>query len=165
MRPARSDRGLLSSSGGAASAPRERRLSPWLSRAVLAAALLVLGLIARKFVLAPEAAAAASHIVLQTPLAVTNMRASFGAFPLGSAAFLLYCLISDRRLAGLVFVLTIMGTALAVRLVGVLSDGTALESLTPLLAETLLAIAAIAGERRGAAMPVPSHSSRQQGLL
>jgi hypothetical protein len=52
---------------------------PWVSRAVLLAALVVLTLIGRKFIGDPVGAAADSNIVLNSPLAVTNMRASFGA--------------------------------------------------------------------------------------
>ena len=58
------------------------RVMPWVSRFVLLAALTVLTLISRKFISNPIDAAAASDMTLGSPLAVTNMWASFGAFPL-----------------------------------------------------------------------------------
>ena len=114
------------------------RITPWLSRAVLLVAALLLGLIGSKFIVDPVGAAAQSTMTLGTPLAVTNMRASFGAFPLGSSIFTLICLFSARRMIGLYFVMTIIGAALAARLFGVAADGTLFESLRLIGVETLL---------------------------
>jgi len=128
---------------------------PWISRAVLLAALTVLALISRKFIGHPVDAAAASDMTLGSPLAITNMRASFGAFPLGCALFLLVCLMtSGLRRTGLVFVALIVGTALAVRIFGIVADGTLTESLRVLIAETVLltlSLSAYAGERLASA--------------
>jgi hypothetical protein len=78
------------------------RISSWFSRTVLLAALIILTLIGRKYVGDPFGAAAASDMTLDSPLAVTNMRASFGAFPLGCALFVLLCLVtSSLRRTGL----------------------------------------------------------------
>jgi len=127
------------------------RVLPWVSRAVLLAALTVLAMISRKFIGHPVDAAAASNITLGSPLAITTMRASFGAFPLGCALFVLVCLVtSSLRETGLVFVALIVGTALVVRLFGVIADGTLAESMHLLIAETVLlalSVAAYAGER------------------
>lgn len=127
------------------------RIVPWASRAVMFAALVVLSLISNKFIGHPVDAAAASDITLGSPLAITNLRASFGAFPLGCALFLLVCLATTSlRRTGLVFVMLIIGTALAVRIFGVIADGTLVESLRLLTAETVLfslSLAAYAGER------------------
>lgn len=131
------------------------RVMPWVSRAVLLAALTVLTLISRKFISHPVDAAAASNMTLDSPLAITNMRASFGAFPLGCALFVLFCLAtSSLRATGLVFVALIVGTALVVRIFGVVADGTLAESLHVLIAETVLlglSLGAYAGERFAAA--------------
>jgi hypothetical protein len=128
---------------------------PWVSRAVLLAALTVLTLISRKFIGHPIDAAAASDMTLGSALAVTNMRASFGAFPLGCALFVLVCLVtSSLRKTGLVFVALIVGTALAVRVFGIVADGTLAESLRVVIAETVLlslSLAAYAGERLASA--------------
>ena len=127
------------------------RVMPWVSRAVLLAALTVLTLISSKFIGHPVDAAAASNMTLGSPLAITNMRASFGAFPLGCALFVLVCLLTaSLRRTGLVFVALIVGTALVVRVFGIVADGTLAESLRVLIAETVLlglSLAAYAGER------------------
>jgi len=131
------------------------RVMPWVSRAVLLAALTVLSLISSKFISHPVDAAAASNMTLGSPLAITNMRASFGAFPLGCALFVLVCLLtSNLRQTGLVFVALIVGTALVVRVFGIVADGTLAESMRVLIAETVLlglSLAAYAGERLAAA--------------
>src|SRR5215471_6584850 len=99
-----------------------KSIVPWISRAVLLAALVILALIGRKFVADPAGAAAASDMTLGSPLAITNMRASFGAFPLGCALFVLVCLVTTNlRRTGLVFVALIIGTALVVRIFGALA--------------------------------------------
>lgn len=99
------------------------RVAPWLSRLVLLAATFILVMIGRKFIGDPVGAAAASNMLLGSPLAITNMRASFRAFPLGCAIFTFLCLVSaDRRLTGLSFVAIIIGTALAVRVFGVVGQ-------------------------------------------
>ncbi|MBV9562319.1 MAG: DUF4345 family protein [Bradyrhizobium sp.] len=126
---------------------------PWISRAVLLAAFVVLVLIGRKFIGDPVGAAAASGITLGSPLAVTNMRASFGAFPLGCAPFVLLCLLTaSLRKTGLAFVALLIGTAAAVRIFGVIADGTFAESARVLTAETMLfglCLVAYTGERLG----------------
>ena len=131
------------------------RVMPWISRAVMLFALVVLTLISSKFIGHPVDAAAASNMTLGSPLAITNMRASFGAFPLGCALFVLVCLVtSSLRRTGLVFVALIVGTALVVRIFGVVADGTLKESLRVLIAETALlslSLAAYAGERLASA--------------
>jgi hypothetical protein len=128
---------------------------PWISRAVMIAAVVVLSQISNKFIGHPVNAAKASDIALGSPLAITNMRASFGAFPLGCVLFLLVCLAtSSLRKTGLVFVMLIVGSALAVRIFGVVADGTFAESVHLLIPETVLlslSFAAYAGERLAAA--------------
>jgi Domain of unknown function (DUF4345) len=130
------------------------RVAPWFSRVVLLVATLVLALIGRKFITDPVGAAAASTMVLGSPLAITNMRASFGAFPLGCAIFTLTCVVlARRRITGLYFVATVIGTALAVRLYGVVTDGTLAASVPVLVAEAVLVILSVAAlylERAGA---------------
>src|SRR5580704_11251827 len=112
---------------------------PWFSRGVLVAATLILALICGKFIADPVGSATASTMTLGSPLAITNMRASFGAFPLGCAIFTLVCLVSaQRRLIGLIFVATIIGTALVIRLFGSAIDGTLVESLRLIAVEAVL---------------------------
>ena len=130
------------------------RIAPWLARIVLAGAAFILAMIARKFIADPVGAAAASQIHLGSALAMTNMRASFGAFPLGCALVAAGSLASPRfHLSGLVTVATVIGSALVVRLGGVVSDGTFAQSRTVLSAEaglllfSLLAIVAVLSRR------------------
>jgi hypothetical protein len=127
-----------------------QRLIPWFSRLVLLAVTVLFALIGGKFIADPVGAAAASDMSLDTRLAVTNMRASFGAFPLGVAVVSFACLISGRRhRTGLIIVGTIMGIVLAVRAYGALLDGTLGASARLLTVETVmlaLSILAILGE-------------------
>ena len=114
------------------------RIVPWLSRVVLLAAIAVLALISRKFIGNPVEAATASNMTLNSPLAVTNL-------------FVLSCLAtSSLRKTGLGFVALIVGTALAVRIFGIVADGTLAESLRVLVAEAVLlglSLGAYTGER------------------
>jgi len=122
--------------------------APWLGRAALAAAGLLLLMIGGKFIADPVGAGAASGIRLASPLALTNMRASFGAFPLG-CALVAFASLRSRRLAGLSTVAAVLGSALVVRLYGVLADNTFQESRTVLTAEAVMltfSLAAIASE-------------------
>jgi Domain of unknown function (DUF4345) len=142
------------------------RIVPWFSRFVLILVMTVLGLIARKFIGNPAGAASASDIMLGSPLAFTNMRASFGAFPLGGAVFVLLCLTSrQRRVTGLIFVAVLMAAVLAVRLLGVLADGTLSQSLPVIVAETvllLLSLAALTAESFWATLAsVPPSAAHQ----
>lgn len=128
------------------------RHSIWLNRLVLLSASALLGLVGQKFIVDPVGSAGASGILLGSAVAITNMRASFGAFPLACGLIAFSCLISSRRhFAGLLLIATIIGVALAVRVYGVLTDGTLMASLRVLLAEgTLfsLAVVSILGELR-----------------
>jgi len=118
---------------------RSWRLVPWLSRFVLLGATVIFSLIAEKYLADPVATAATFKISLGSAAAVTNMRVGFGAFPLGFALVTLGCLVSGRRhLMGLWFVMTVIGAATAARLLGLVVDGPAQESLKVLRPELLL---------------------------
>ena len=113
-----------------------RNFVPWFSRLVLLAVAYVLAMVGRKLILDPVGTAAAYNMTLGSALAITNMRASFGAFPLGGAAFALLCMVSaERRLTGLYFVALVIGSALIVRVFGVVADGTFSGSLQKLITE------------------------------
>ena len=115
------------------------RFVPWLSRFVLFAAAVIFSLIAVKYLADPVGTAAAFKISLGSTAAVTNMRVGFGAFPLGFALVTLGCLVSARRhLTGLWFVMTIVGAVTAARLLGIVVDGPAHESLKVLRPEVVL---------------------------
>ena len=115
------------------------RISPWLTRLVLLSATLLFAMIGRKYVFDPVAAVRNAGIVLNTPMALTTMRASFGAFPLACAASILACLFSARRnRIGLWFIAILIGIVLTVRLYGILEDGTLRENQPVLIAESVL---------------------------
>ena len=59
----------------------------------------------------------------QGPAAVTNLRAGFGGFHLGTAILLLVALISGKLLAGLFVSVVMSSTVISSRLVGVVIDG------------------------------------------
>jgi len=111
----------------------------WLSRIVLFAATAIFSLIAVKYLADPVGTAAAFKISLGSAAAVTNMRVGFGALPLGFALITVGCLVSARRhVTGLWFVMTILGAATAGRILGIVVDGPAKESLMVLRPEVVL---------------------------
>jgi hypothetical protein len=115
------------------------RLAIWLNRIVLLAAGLLLGIVGRKFIVDPVGSAGASGILLGSAVAITNMRASFGAFPLACSIIAFSCLIPTRRqLVGLSLIATVIGVAFATRVYGILIDGTLAPSLRVLFAEGAL---------------------------
>src|SRR5262245_27343463 len=115
------------------------RVSPWLSRIVLLFATVLLAMIGLKFVGDPAGAASASSILPQSPVGLTNLRAGLGAFPLGCSAVSLMCLMSSRgRVPGLIFVTTLIGFVLLVRIFGVVHDGTLHDSQRVLTAESVV---------------------------
>jgi len=131
---------------------RGQGLSIWLSRLVLLSATVLLAMVGRKFIVDPVGSAGASGIVLSSAVAITNMRASFGAFHLACGLIAFSCLISRRRhFVGLLLIATVIGVALFVRVYGVATDHTLTASLRVLLAEGALfslAVVAILGELR-----------------
>ncbi|HYY94468.1 MAG TPA: hypothetical protein VE713_08120 [Pyrinomonadaceae bacterium] len=134
---------------------RRERLTFWLGRIVLAIFTLLFTLIGLRFISNPVGAAAESGITLAAPLGVTIARVGFGAFPLGCAINAAFCLASARRLfTGVAFVSLMVGVVFVVRVIGILVDHTAHESLRVLGAEVvLLALSAVSlfaelGKRR-----------------
>jgi len=127
-------------------------------RLILLPPTFVFTMIAFKYISHPAEMAATAGIALKTPLAATILRIGFGAFPLGCALFTLSCLFpAPRLLTGLGFVATMMSTALAVRIFGIIVDGTLHESLQLVIAEVVLLAMTLAGiaietgrRRRGA---------------
>jgi len=122
------------------------RLAPWFNRCVLLAAATIFTLIGLRYITDPVGAAVATDISLGSALAISTMRVGFGAFPLGCALAALACLLVPRQLrTGLIFVATIFGVALAVRIFAILDDGTLSQSVSLLSAEALFLILSVAG--------------------
>ena len=131
------------------------RISPWFTRLVLLSATSLFAMIGRKYVFDPVAAVRNAGIVLNTPMALTTVRASFGAFPLACAVSVLVCLLSARRnRIGLWFIAVLIGIVLAVRLYGIVVDGTLRESQPVLIAELVLFSIAVVALLMGRAVKV-----------
>ena len=115
------------------------RISPWLTRVVLLFAAFLLSMIGRKYISDPVAAVRDSGIVLSTPMALTTVRASFGAFSLACGTVAMVCLVSrHRNRFGLWFIALVIGVVLAVRVYGIIEDGTLRENQRVLTAELAL---------------------------
>ncbi len=122
------------------------RFTPWLTRLILGAATLLFALIGVKYVTDPVRAAASFKISLGSAAAITSMRVGFGAFPLGFAIIIASCLVStSRQLSGLYFVATIIGVATAARVLGIVVDGAAPESVFLLRSEVALLALCVIG--------------------
>lgn len=121
--------------------PALQRISFWLTRIVLMLGTVLFTMIGAKFVLDPVGAVRDAGIVLTTPMALTTVRASFGAFPLACALVILTCLVAVRRQrTGLWFMGVLIGVVLAVRFFGIHADGTLHENERVLTAEAVLFI-------------------------
>jgi hypothetical protein len=122
------------------------RFSHWLGRLVLLAAASLFIAIGVKYVSAPVHMAATDGITLGSGMAITRLRIGFGAFPLGFAIILLFCLVSKARLlAGLGIVATLDVVILAVRLLSIPVDHSLQENLPLLRAEIILLLLCLTG--------------------
>jgi len=122
------------------------RLPLLFARLVLLFQGVVLTLIASRILLDPIGASAKVQIGLGSPLSIVVAQVGFGAFPLAAAIFVAVCALSARTLtAGLIFVLILDLTALAVRLHAVLPAGGFAQHRGPLIGETMFSVLALAG--------------------
>jgi hypothetical protein len=120
--------------------------APWINRLVLMAATFVFAAIGLRYIADPVTASAATGVTLTSPLAFTVTRIGFGAFPLGFAIFNVSCLFSRARLrTGVGLVVTVVSTAIAVRLFSLVTDGAAAESVRLFIPEGAMLALAIAG--------------------
>ena len=142
----------------AAAAPARMSMAwtPWISRAILAAPALLFASIAFKYLATPLAVAAQSGMVLASSSAITDLRVEGGLFA-ALAGALVYCLLATRRhLAGLGLLATVIAPVTAARILGLIADGAASETivkLRPELGLTVLAIGALALELRRRGRP------------
>jgi Domain of unknown function (DUF4345) len=119
--------------------------APWLVRFILAAPTLLFIRIGEKYVINPAQVAADSGMQLGSPAAVTDTRV-VGAMFLAIAAATLFSSFSTRRLfAGLALVAIVIGFVTAARVLGVLVDGAAPETIFKLGPEVVLLTAAAVG--------------------
>jgi Domain of unknown function (DUF4345) len=120
--------------------------APWINRLVLVAATFIFATIGLRYIADPVGASAATGVTLTSPLASTVTRIGFGAFPLGFAIFNVWCLLSRARLrTGVGLVVTVVTTAIAVRLLSLVIDGAAAESVRLFIPEGAMLTLAITG--------------------
>jgi hypothetical protein len=121
------------------------RFAPWLARAMLALPTALFLRIGWKYLIDPIGAAAASGISLGSPAAITDIRA-FGATFLAVAVLTGRSLIGTRwLLTGLAVVAIVVALVTATRLLGVIVDGAAPETLFKLVPELVLLTVSVAG--------------------
>jgi len=117
----------------------------WVSRVILGAPALLFASIAFKYLSSPLEVAAQSGMVLATASAVTDLRVEGGLFA-ALAAALVYCLVAERRrLAGLGLLAAVIVPVTAARILGLIADGAASETIVKLRPELLLTVLAIGG--------------------
>ena len=122
------------------------RFAPGINRLVLAAATLIFTTISLRYIADPVRASAAAGVTLGSGLAATTTRIGFGAFPLAFAIFSFGCLLSTRRLlAGVRLIVTVVTTAIVVRLFSIAADGMVPESLRLFIPETLILVLSVIG--------------------
>jgi hypothetical protein len=85
----------------------------------------------------PVLTASADQITLGSPAAITDMRA-IGALFFSCGLVTIFFLGTGRILAGLYFVLTVVGTVTLARIYGLFEDGSSPETLTKLKMELIL---------------------------
>ena len=122
------------------------RFAPWINRLVLAAVTFIFTMIGLRYIADPVNAAAATGATLNSGLAATTTRVGFGAFPLAFAIFSFACLLSTRRLrVGVSLVLTVIATAIVVRLISIAADGMVPQSARLFVPETIILVLSLAG--------------------
>jgi hypothetical protein len=115
------------------------RIGIWLNRLLLFAVSVLFTLIAFKYLLHPAENAGEVNILLSSPAATTVARVGFGAFPLGIAVVVFSSIFSLNRLYTGIYVLTIMISIItAVRVIGLIVDGSTQFNLTVLRPETAI---------------------------
>jgi hypothetical protein len=114
-------------------------------RFALAAVTALFLMIGSKFVIDPSGAVTQSGLTVLAPYGATNLRASFGAFPIGCALFMASCLFAARRVPeGLDLGACLVGTALVVRVYGAWLDHTWAESLRLIAIEAIVLVIVLA---------------------
>jgi len=125
-----------------ASSRRRRRVARWISRGVLLAVTVILGLISEKFLFDTTAQAASRGIMFSSAIGTTIARVGLGAFPLACAIVIVVCLLSVERIRlGLWFVIVLFGTVLGVRVLGAAADGSIAASIPLIMPEVVFLVA------------------------
>jgi hypothetical protein len=122
------------------------KAAPWINKALVVMSTLIFVMISVQPLIHPAANAAAQGIAFTSSIGSTLFRVSFAGFPLGCAAFLVYCLLSKHRtLVGLIFSALVLGTLLAVRTFGMEVDSTVPQSMPLVIPESALVVMMLIG--------------------
>lgn len=122
------------------------KFSPWMSKVILLPPSAILTMVGVRNLAHPQAQAAERGIAFTNPLGTTINRVGFAGFPFGCAAFIAYCLRTNRRtLIGLIFTALFNGVVLAVRLFGMKVDSTVEQSVPLVKGEIAVVVTCLAG--------------------
>jgi hypothetical protein len=122
------------------------RAAPWINKVIVLLSAAIFTAISFQPIVHPAAAAAEQGVAFTSSLGPTVFRVAFGGFPLGCAAFLVYCLLSSRRtLSGLIFSVLVLGVVLIVRVYSMEVDSSIKQSLPLVVAEIVLVAATLIG--------------------
>ena len=123
-----------------------RKAAPWISKVIVLLSAAIFTLISFQPLVHPAASAAEQGMAFTSSLGPTVFRVAFAGFPLGCAAYLVYCLSSNRRtLAGLIFSALLLGIVLIVRLYGMEADSSVQQSMPLVIAEIVLVAITLGG--------------------
>jgi hypothetical protein len=122
------------------------KFSPWISKFILLPPSAILIMVGVRNLAHPEVQAAERGLAFTNPLGATIYRLGFAGFPLGCAAFLAYCLRTNRRtLTGLIFSVLFNGAVLAVRIYGMAVDSTVQQSSSLVKGEIVVVAISLVG--------------------
>jgi len=117
------------------------KAAPWISKVIVLLSTAIFIVISVQPIAHPAASAAEQGMAFTSSLGPTIFRVAFAGFPLGCAAFLAYCLLSNRRtLTGLIFSALVLGIVLLVRIYGMEVDSSVQQS-TPLVEAEIVLVA------------------------
>lgn len=135
------------------------RIAPWLTRVLLLVPAALFGFLGWRYMSQPITTAAIDRIALGSGAAVTDMRV-VGALFAACGLITTYLLSTKRLLAGMGFVVTVIGVVTAARAFGLWTDGPAPGTVSKLTTETvLLAVFLVGG-----ALELARHRHEQHGV-
>ena len=119
---------------------------PWINKVVILLSVAIYTLISMQPLVHPAASAVTQGLSITSAVGATIFRVAFAGFPLGCAAFLVYCLLSSRRtLMGLTFAAVLLGIVLLVRVYGMEVDGSVPQSMSIVIPEVVLEALTVGG--------------------
>jgi len=122
------------------------KAAPWISKVIMLLSTAIFIVISVQPIAHPAASAAAQGIAFTSSLGPTVFRVAFAGFPLGCAAFMAYCLLSNRRtLTGLILSALVLGILLVVRIYGMEVDSSVQQSMPLVKAEIVLVAITLVG--------------------